>query len=233
MTREHNLFPRAIALAVHEFRTPVGVVSGYLRMLLREQGGPLTEKQRKMLEEVERSCGRLTTLVGEMSDLVKLENGELALGRQDFDLGALVAELASDMHEGEDRDVHLDVRGDSNSGFSIAGDRPRLTTALNALMRSALRERGEPGTVVVACETVGGAHGTPWVVVAIGGDTEIAPLVAQAAAATPPPFDEWQGGLGLALPVARRVIEAHGGALWSAVDAQSRAASALRLPLRT
>src|SRR5688572_24771628 len=150
MTREHNTFPRAISLAVHELLTPVAVVSGYLRMLLREQGGPLTDKQRKMLEEAERSCGRLGSLVGEMRELGKLEGGELAIGRHEFDLGALVAELASGMHEGEDRGVHLDVRrteGSSpqpdaepgmNSGFPIAGDRPRLTAALNALMRSAL-----------------------------------------------------------------------------------------------
>src|SRR5262245_22555268 len=172
MPVEHNAFPRALSLAVHEFRTPVTVVSGYLRMLLREQGGPLTEKQRKMLEEAERSCGRLSALVGEMSELGKLEGGELAFGRQEFDLGALITDLASGMHEGEDRGVRLDVRlapalddhiadhgadhkpspPGSHSGFPITGDRPRLTAALNALMRSALRERGEPGTVVVACE---------------------------------------------------------------------------------
>ena len=31
----------------------------------------------------------------------------------------------------------------------------------------------------------------------------------------PGPFDEKRGGLGLALPLARRVIEGHGGRLWS------------------
>jgi signal transduction histidine kinase len=46
------------------------------------------------------------------------------------------------------------------------------------------------------------------------------------------PFDEWRGGMGLALPVARRVIDAHGGALWSAEGGHSKAACALRLPLR-
>src|SRR5689334_25234544 len=86
MTAEQNFFPRAMSLAVHELRTPVTVVAGYLRMLLREQGGPLTDKQRKMLEEAERSCARIGALVAEMSDLGKLEGRELALGKQSFDL---------------------------------------------------------------------------------------------------------------------------------------------------
>ena len=60
MTAEHALFPRAMSLAVHELRTPVTVVAGYLRMLIREQGGPLNEKQKKMLEEAERSCARIS-----------------------------------------------------------------------------------------------------------------------------------------------------------------------------
>ena len=111
MTAEQKLFPRAMSLAVHELRTPVTVVAGYLRMLLREQGGPLTEKQRKMLEEAERSCNRIGALVAEMSELGKLEGGDLAFARQEFDFAALLAELASAMHEGEDRGVRLVVRG--------------------------------------------------------------------------------------------------------------------------
>src|SRR5918993_1300172 len=103
MAVEHDIvrdrvLPRAMSLAVHELRTPVTVVSGYLRMLLREQAGPLTVKQKKMLEEAERSCTRIGALVGEMSELGKLESGEAAFGTQPIDLGALLVELASGMH---------------------------------------------------------------------------------------------------------------------------------------
>src|SRR6266550_759587 len=98
---ERELFPRTISLAVHELRTPVTVVCGYIRMVLKEHGGPLTEKQKKMLLEAERSCERISALVAELSDLGKLESSELSVAHQEIDLSRLVVELASDMHEGE------------------------------------------------------------------------------------------------------------------------------------
>lgn len=228
MNSEHDLFPRAMSLAVHELRTPVTVVAGYLRMLLREQGGPLSEKQRKMLEEADRSCGRLSALVAEMSELGKLEAGQIALSRQAVDLHALAAELANDMHEGGDRGLSLEVRG---GPVMVDADRSRLAAALKALMHSALRERGEPGVIVVECTAV--AAGAGWGVVAIGEQSTIPALLRVVHDGAASNFDEWRGGLGLALPVARRIIEAHGGAIWSPGGDQGRAACALRLPLRT
>ena len=202
-----------MSLAVHELRTPVTVVCGYLRMVLKEHGGPLTDKQRKMLEEAERSCERISALVAEMSDLGKLESQELAVARQDVDMAALVAELASAMHEGEDRGVHLDVRV-PNRPVMVTGDRGRLSAAITTLLHAALRERGEPGVIVAECSVIAD---TPqaWAVLAVGDEAAL-PSLTQAARGTPPSFDEWRGGLGLALPVARRVVEALGGALWSA-----------------
>jgi signal transduction histidine kinase len=195
-------------------------------MLLREQAGPLTEKQKKMLEEADRSCGRLGTLVSEMSEFGKLEGRELSLARHDFDLASVVEELASGMHEGSDRGVQLEVR--CSGPLMVTGDRTRIAAAVKALTYSALRERGEPGVVVVECSQQNPA----WAVIAIGDESAVSAL-ARIAPGSTPPFDEWRGGLGLALPVARRVIEAHGGALWSGEPGSARAASALRLPVRT
>jgi two-component system, cell cycle sensor histidine kinase PleC len=228
MTVEQELLPRTVSLAVHELRTPVTVVAGYLRMLLREQGGPLTEKQRKMLDEAERSCARIGALVAEMSDFGKLVAGELPLARQDIDMSALLAELASTMHEGHDRGVRLELRG-VEQPIMLTGDRTRLSAAFKALMHSVLRERGEPGVIVVDCALE--ANPAPgWATVAMG-DPSLIELLNGAADRTT--FDEWRGGTGMALPLARRVIEGHGGQLWSLHGSHSRAASALRLPLRT
>ena len=226
---EHDRFSRAISLAVHELRTPVTVVCGYLRMVLKEHGGPLTDKQKKMLQEAERSCERISALVSEMSDLGKLESRDLSVTRHDIDLGALVAELASDMHEGEDRGVRLDVRV-PNRPVTVTGDRARLSAAITTLLHAALRERGEPGVIVADLTSIDATP--PWAVLAVAEEDALPSLI-DAGFGTPPPFDEWRGGLGLALPVARRVVEALGGALWSAPGDRPRAGSALKLPLRT
>ncbi len=226
MPREHIAFARVLSLSVHELRTPVTVVAGYLRMLLKEQGGPVSEKQRKMLEEAERSCARISALLAEMSDLGKLESGDLAVAQQPFDFAALVAELARGMHEGGDRGVRLEMRGDGGP-LEVVGDRARLATAVRALLHAALRERGDAGIVVAHCarSDVDGA----WALLAVGDESDVATLMSAQRASG---FDEWRGGMGLALPVARRVVAAHGGTIWSASGERPRAGSAMRIPLR-
>lgn len=198
-------------------------------MVLKEHGGPLTEKQKKMLQEAERSCERISALVAELSELGKLESHELVVARHEVDLAALLGDVASDMHEGDDRGVRLDVRV-PNRPVIVTGDRARLSATITTLLHAALRERGEPGVIVADCSVVDGSPG--WAVLAVGTE-ETLPSLTEAGLNTPPPFDEWRGGLGLALPVARRVVEALGGALWSAPGDRPRAGSALKLPLRT
>jgi signal transduction histidine kinase len=189
----------------------------------------LTDKQKKMLQEADRSCERIGAVVAEWSELGKLESHELAVSRQEVDLAALLRDVASDMHEGDDRGVRLELRV-PNQPVTVTGDRARLGAALKTLLHAALRERGEPGVIVAECSVVDTSPG--WAVLAVGAEDTLPSLI-QAGFSTPPPFDEWRGGLGLALPVARRVVEALGGALWSAPGDRPRAGSALKLPIRT
>ena len=60
-----------LSLAVHELRTPAGVVHGYLHMLQQIAAATLDERQRRMVDEAERSCGRLIAIVGEIGELAR------------------------------------------------------------------------------------------------------------------------------------------------------------------
>ena len=69
MPTHEDDYPQLLSLAVHEFRTPAGVVSGYLRMLQRDTDHPLSSRQSKMVGEAEKSCARIVALVGELSEI--------------------------------------------------------------------------------------------------------------------------------------------------------------------
>jgi signal transduction histidine kinase len=232
MGSEHDAFPRTLSLVTHELSTPLSVALGYLRMLLREQAGPINEKQRKMLEEAERGCSRIAGTLKEVTQLRKLISNEVNLARDTFDFGALVEELASGMHESRDRgDVTLHVIR-SDGPLEVVGDRKHLTEAVSAVLRASLRERGEPGAVVVEVSRLSGSP--PSILLMVGDE----PVRRALRAETDRTYDEWQGGLGVARTMARRIVEAHGGAMWSTAkpDVGDRqrpgwsAGSAIRIP---
>jgi len=227
---ESGPYPPLLSLAVHEFRTPASVVGGYLRMLQRDGGDPLTAQQRKMIEEAEKSCARLVTMFGQLSKIGKLDSGALSLSRQPIDVFTLAADVAELVHEGEDREVHLTVRGEG-AGAVINGDASRLRAAFEGIFRAILREKIGPCSVTVDRRLVTADGGTSAVVV-IAEDAHVKTAYNSAAG----DFDIMRGGLGLALPLARRVIEGLGGRLWSPAstggdDARARGSAVMSFPI--
>lgn len=221
-------YSQLLSLAVHEFRTPTSVVGGYLRMLQRDNDSSLTERQRKMIDDAARSCGRIGELINEMSEISKLDGGTAAAREETCDLFPLLEEVADGVVEGRDREVRLELRGET-AGALMAGDLPRLRTAFSACFRAILREQPASSTVVVERRlpaATAGAHAL--IVVAAERDLE------DVHNAAVEPFDEKRGGLGLALPLARRVFEHHGGRIWSpAVEGSAKArAVVVSIPLR-
>ena len=194
---------------MHEFRTPASVVGGYLRMLQKDNDPPMSERQRRMIDEAEKSCARLVAIVGELSDIGKLDGGTLKLGHQPIDLFSLIGEVADLVHEAEDRDVHLELSGPS-AGANITGDAVRLRTAFDVIFRAILREQAGPATVIAERRRAT-RDGQLSAILVVADETSVQEVYGRA----PGAFDDTRGGLGLALPLARRVIEGHGGRLWS------------------
>ena len=207
-----NQYPPLLSLAVHEFRTPASVVGGYLRMLQSDQDPPMSERQQRMIDQAAQSCERLVAIVAELSEIGKLDSGDLALAQRPLDFFALIEDVASQVQEGRDRGVQLTLAGPS-SGAPFTGDEARLRTAVDAVLRAILREQPGPA-VIVAERRLETRDGRAYAVLVIAdkGQTQIAYDGDGA-------FDDMRGGLGLALPLARRVIEGHGAHLGSAVIA--------------
>ena len=218
--------PELLSVSVHEFRSPVTVVAGYIRMLLKDRAGSITDQQRRLLEDAEKSCARLSALLGEMSDLSNLEGGKAPFNRSRTDLRSLLTEAVAALAPISDREIEVELTTGTGTAM-VNGDAVRLRGAFTSLVHAVRREVVSSPRLHVR-ERIGEYDGRPASWIAIGGADQIGDLEV----ATPEDlttFDEWRGGCGLSLPVARRIIAAHGGAIWSPAE-KSNSGAVVVLP---
>ena len=218
-------WPKLLSLAVHEFRTPITVVAGYIRMLLKERAGPLSEQQRKLLEEAEKSCGRLSALVAEMSTLAGLERNDVPMKAAPLELNDVLQRAIATLPALPDRAVPVDLQ--SPAPGRIAADGARLEGALASVLTALRREVVTSDRLLVRVRDAE-VDGLPFLHVAICDEQQIDDITG-AHPADLGPFDEWRGGSGLSLAIARRIIGQHGGALLSP-PGDGRAGAVVILP---
>lgn len=198
---------RLLTLTAHELRNPLSVASGYLRMLTSERLGPLNEAQRKAAVTAAKSCEQLLALSSDLSAIARLERGEAALTRVPVRASTLVAEAIAAYPETETHPVTITAQGDDDAMVCVDPIRARHT--LQALITAVARAAPDRSMVVVS-RVVHTHDGRPWLYLIIAPDGQAdAELVTDHRHAEP--FDEWEGGLGVVLPLALRFLRLEGG----------------------
>jgi signal transduction histidine kinase len=222
-------WPKLLSLSAHELRSPLTAVAGYVRMLLKDRAGPMSDQQRRLLEEAEKSCGRLSHLLDELSALSQLESGAAPFTRTTVNLLSLLTDAVAALPELPERSVTIALTVDD--ALLVHGDAARLRTALSSILH-ALRRELVTSDALMARVDAGDEGGQPALRVTIGEPTRIEALLGLDPSEMTA-FDEWRGGNGLSLPIARCIIEAHGGRVWAppaAGQADSTASAIITLP---
>src|SRR5947209_2967897 len=94
---QNELRRRAVALAsvAHELKTTLAVLAGYTDLLLTGGVGPLNERQRQVLREMQASGERLQKFVEDFLAFSAVETGKIKMNYEVGDINACLAELVS------------------------------------------------------------------------------------------------------------------------------------------
>jgi len=214
----------------HEFRTPLSAQLASVELMLDGLESMPRERLGELLESLQRGTLRLTRLIDNLLESVRIESGQLGIRRQPVAL-AQVVEDAEDLIAGllEQRRQRLRVAIPDDLPV-ITGDAQRLTQVVTNLLANASKFGPEDSELVVGAETRGDKVEL-WVEDSGPGapeleGTSIFERFYRAADQEPDPR-----GLGLGLWIVKSIVERHGGEVRAARTPDGHTRFTVTLPL--
>lgn len=190
----------------HELRTPLSSILGFAEVLLRRS--QLRDDERRYLELIRNESTRLATLLNDLLDVQRIEQGQIDLVLQQLDLNDLVeTQAALYSAQSERHSVRATVPDEPTSVYADPG---RLAQVIGNLLSNAIKYSPEGGPVLVEVEPQDGAARVSVTDRGLGIRPEHqARIFTKFFRADVPRLGI--GGTGLGLALARQIIAAHGG----------------------
>ncbi|MBI4967070.1 MAG: PAS domain-containing protein [Rhodospirillales bacterium] len=199
----------------HELRTPLNAIIGYAEALLTGLHGALANaNQREYLQDIFSSGRHLLELINDILDVAAAEAGQIALNLEAVDPEAIV-EAALRLVRSRAEKGGVDLRLDKpDTPLRLRADPLRLKQILINLLSNAVKFTPEGGRVTLSLEG-GPGQGCRLRVVDTGIGMDEAGIVTALQ-----PFGQVDSrlarryeGTGLGLPLAKSLVELHGGTL--------------------
>lgn len=205
----------------HELRTPLTAIHGYASTLCQPDLTWNAESTRRFLGSIAAESARMERLVGDLLDSTAIESGVLRLQRDWCELPLVVGAAANCLSGKRPARIHLETGVEP-----VWADHDRLEQVFVNLLENAASHGGSPRGTDVAVRA--GAPG--WAEVEIRDyGPGIPPGLAEKIFEPRVRGTTDVAGTGLGLPIARGIVEAHGGTL-VVTPAQPGAAFLVSLP---
>ena len=210
-----------IDVASHELRTPLSILKGYLELLSLQRLGPLTPNQTEAVTAMESSVAALTRIAEDAYRVAQIQSERLVLSPFAHDPRTAVEEgIERARVAGRDRNVEVVMeRGEDMD--EIVADRARLAEATYHLVSNGIRFTSDGGAVHVRVEKDGEGIAIRVADTGVGiAPEKLGKLLARSFVLrdslhhhSSSSLEFRSSGLGLGIPIARGVAEAHGGKL--------------------
>ena len=219
-----------LARLSHELRNPLAPISNAAAILRRIEGSD--DRLVMVREIIERQVDQLRRLITDLVDVTRITKGKIVLQRESVDINRLVDSAIDEVQPEIARRRQLVRVARPFARLSCHGDAQRLSQALAALLRNAVRFSPEGSSILISCRVDQDS-----VVIDVrdpgcGIAPELLPQVFGLFVQGGQSLAREQGGLGVGLTLARRVAELHGGSVdISSAGVNLGSQATLRLPL--
>jgi signal transduction histidine kinase len=202
-----------IGMAAHDLRNPIGAIRGFAQLLLSRVGDRLDDRERMVLERIERSSDHMLDLVTDLLGLTEVDRSSLALtlDRTACDVAELVRQSVEvDRALAEEKEIAIELEI-ADAPLVATLDERKFEQVLANLLSNAVkfsaprttttvRLRGDGQELVLEVSDQG--PGIP--------DDELEEVFRPfARTSVRPTAGERSTGLGLA--IVQRIVEGHGG----------------------
>ena len=199
----------------HELRTPLNAIIGFSEIIKGQICGPIgNERYRSYATDIHSSGHHLLRLVNDILDLSKLETGNLELSEGEVDLATLTRDCIGLVKGQADRKA-VRIAADLPRDLPLVyADELRLKQVILNLLSNAIKFSHEGQAVSISVTRT--QDGEASIVVrdfGIGMDPSDIPVALQPLRQVESELSRRYEGTGLGLPLAKTLVELHGGTL--------------------
>jgi signal transduction histidine kinase len=229
-----------IDVASHELRTPLSVLKGFLELLSHERLGPLTPHQKEAVAAMEGGVSALTRIAEDAWRVSQIQSRRLVLATGAHDIGSVLEEAVGRARvAARGRKIEIGMEPPSSIPPLLV-DGPRLTEAVAHLVSNGVRFTPDGGNVTASAVVEDGdllIHVTD---TGEGMSSDRLEKLLDRSFAFRDTLNHHSSstleykseGLGLGIPIARGVAEAHGGSLTARSRPGAGSVFTLRIPAK-
>jgi len=204
-----------LSITAHQLRTPLSALKWVIRMLVEGDMGELTKQQKELLEKGYTANERMITLVNDLLDVVRIEEGRFDYKFETGSLVGMIEDIVNDVKIiAEKKGVELSLHKPSHDFPDAIFDPARLRLGVTNIIENAIQYTPSKGRVDIEITLK---------------DEETLMLVRDTGIGIPKSdisrvFSKFfrsknailtqPNGSGLGLFIAKNVIEKHGGKIW-------------------
>jgi len=204
-----------VSLSAHQLRTPLSAIKWTLRMLLDGDLGKITEEQKDFIEKTYKSNERMITLINDLLDVTRIEEGKYLYKPTPADLEAVCQfAINSFQEEIKRKKIRFEFKKPKKKLPQVVLDVEKMRLVVQNILDNAIRYTQAGGRVTISLKAV---------------KKEIELSVKDTGVGIPEDQQErvftkfFRGanvmrmeteGTGLGLFITKNIIEAHGGKIW-------------------